>query len=101
MLDSAIDDSGFFARLEAARVASGKAASDFKVVIKPNFMFMYSKADHSTFTDPELVEHLIDRIVAHGFTNVTVVEAQSCYGNEFERRDVKHVAEYVGYREAN
>jgi uncharacterized protein (DUF362 family) len=101
LLDRAIDDSGFLARLESARVASGKAAADFKVVIKPNFMFMYSKADHSTYTDPELVEHLIDRIVARGFANVTVVEAQSCYGNEFERRDVQHVAQYVGYRQSN
>ncbi len=101
LLDSAIDDSGFFVRLEAARVAGGELARDFKVVIKPNFMFMYSKADHSTFTDPELVEHLIDRIVARGFTNVTVVEAQSCYGNEFEERGVEHVAQYVGYRASN
>ncbi|HEX4457823.1 MAG TPA: DUF362 domain-containing protein, partial [Polyangia bacterium] len=101
LLDSAVDDSGFFARLDSARAASGKAAADFKVVIKPSFMFMYSKADRSTFTDPELVEHLIDRIVARGFTNVTVVEAQSCYGNEFAGRGVVQVAEYVGYRQSN
>lgn len=75
LLDSAIDDSGFFVRLESARAARGKVAADFKVVIKPSFMFMYSKADHSTFTDPELVEHLIDRLVARGFTNVTLAYA--------------------------
>lgn len=101
LLDRAIDDSGFLARLESARAAGGKAAADFKIVIKPNFMFMYSKADHSTYTDPELVEHLIDRIVARGFTNVTIVEAQSCYGNEFEARGVVQVATYVGYRQSS
>jgi uncharacterized protein (DUF362 family) len=69
--------------------------------VKPNFMFMYSKNDRSTFTDPELVEHLVDRIVAAGFTNVVVVEAQSCYGNEFGNREVARVAKWIGYRESN
>ena len=61
-------------------------------------MFMYSEHDRSTFTDPELVEHLVDWLRARGFTNLTVVEAQSAYGNYFFDRGVLHVAEVVGYQ---
>ncbi len=101
LLQEAIDASGFFDRLEAAFARSGKTRAAFKIALKPNFMFMYSRADHSTYTDPELVEQLIDRIVERGFTDVAVVEAQSCYGNEFTGRDVRSVAKWLGYSERN
>jgi uncharacterized protein (DUF362 family) len=101
LLDDAIDAGKFFDRLEAAFVAGKKDREAFAIVVKPNFMFMYSKADHSTYTDPELVEHLIDRIFARGFRNIAVVEAQSCYGNEFSNREVGAVARWVGYSEKN
>jgi cholesterol oxidase len=58
---------------------------------------MHSKEDPSSYTDPELVEALIDRIVAQGFTNVAMVEAQSTYGQFFDQRSVKEVAAYLGY----
>jgi len=61
-------------------------------------MFMYSEHDRSTFTDPELVEHLVDWLRARGFVNLAVVEAQSAYGNFFLDRGVRHVAEVVGYQ---
>ena len=67
------------------------------MVIKPNFMFMHSRHDISTYTDPELVEALVARIDDQGFTNITLVEAQSTYGNYYKNRDVLSVARYVGY----
>jgi hypothetical protein len=48
--------------------------------IKPNFMFMYSKKDISTFTDPILVEYLVDRIYERGYRNIAVADARSSYG---------------------
>jgi uncharacterized protein (DUF362 family) len=101
LLDQVLEATGFFNILEQALERSGKARADFLVAVKPNFMFMYSLRDRSTFTDPELVEHLIDRIVERGFTRVALCEAQSCYGNEYEKREVAHVARHVGYREQN
>ena len=43
------------------------------------------------------MEALVDRIVDRGFTNVTLVEAQSTYGNYYKNREVLKVAEYIGY----
>ncbi|RPJ76905.1 MAG: DUF362 domain-containing protein, partial [Acidobacteria bacterium] len=82
---------------EALKLLDPKGIADKKVVIKPNFMFMHSRHDISTYTDPELVEGLVARIYDQGFTNITLVEAQSTYGNYYKNRDVLSVARYVGY----
>ncbi|MGD0837349.1 MAG: DUF362 domain-containing protein, partial [Polyangia bacterium] len=97
VLDRVLEATGFFAVLERELARSGKQRGDFSVVIKPNFMFMHAKADISTYTDPELVEALVDRIYARGFSRITLVEAQSTYGNYYANRDVLTVAEHVGY----
>jgi len=97
LLDRVVAESGFWDVLERRFAGSGRSKPDFRVVIKPNFMFMHSKRDISSFTDPALVEALVDRIVARGFTNVTLVEAQSVYGNYYQNREVLKVAEYIGY----
>jgi len=97
-LDQVIETAGFWDVLERRRAAAGKPAGELLVAVKPNFMFMYSPEDRSTFTDPALVEHLVDRMRARGYGNVAVVEAQSAYGNYFDGREVPRVAEVVGYR---
>lgn len=97
LLRQVVTESGFWEVLGRKLAASGKNKPDFRVVIKPNFMYTHAKQDVSTYTDPELVEALVDHIVARGFTNVTLVEAQSTYGNYYENREVLKVAEYVGY----
>lgn len=104
ILDEALDSSDFFETLENKYQAwkklpenEAKQKSDFHVVIKPNFMFTYNKADPTTFTDPELVEALVETIRQRDFTRVTLVEAQSTYGEYFNRRSVREVAEYIGY----
>jgi uncharacterized protein (DUF362 family) len=97
-LDRVLAETGFFELLERQWTASGKARDSFRVVIKPNFMFMHSKLDPSTYTDPELVVWLVDRIAARGFTAIALVESQTTYGNYYLGRDVLSVAEYLGYR---
>jgi uncharacterized protein (DUF362 family) len=68
----------------------------FSVAIKPNFMFMHAKEDISSYTDPDLVEHLVDRLCERGYRNITIVESQSALGNYYANRDVKNVAAVIG-----
>lgn len=97
VLDKVLEETDFFRILERRFKEVGNLRDDFSVVIKPNFMFMHSKKDISTYTDPELVEALINKIVEKGFPKVTIVEAQSTYGNYYNNREVVKVAAYVGY----
>jgi len=96
-LNRVLGETGFDAILEGRRKGSGKAREDFSIVIKPNFMFAYDKRDRSTYTDPELVHHLVKRLRDLGFRNLNVVEAQSTYGEYFDRRSVREMAGYLGY----
>jgi uncharacterized protein (DUF362 family) len=97
VLGRVLEKSGFFEILNRRLQDAGKRKEEFSVVIKPNFMFMHSKKDISTYTDPELVEALIDKIVERGFPNIALVESQSTYGNYYKNREVIKVAEYIGY----
>jgi uncharacterized protein (DUF362 family) len=86
---------------EEARGNTQYSRKDFSVVIKPNFMFAHAKLDPSTYTDPELVEHLVERIREKGFINIAVVEAQSTLGNYYDNRTVQNMASYLGYTATN
>ncbi len=97
VLDRVLEETGFFEVLDRRFKETGKSKEDFSVVIKPNFMFMHSRKDVSTYTDPELVEAFISRIAEKGLPNITIVEAQSTFGNYYRNREVVKVAEYVGY----
>src|SRR5262249_39822732 len=98
LLDPVLDEAGLAGALERRLAETGRTKEALAIAIKPNFMFMYSENDRSTFTDPELVEHLVDWLRARGFTNLALVEAQSAYGNYFLDRGVRHVAEVAGYQ---
>jgi uncharacterized protein (DUF362 family) len=100
-LDRVLEDSGFFPKLDAAWQKSGKRKEDFFILVKPNFMFMYSTKDHSTYTDPELIEALIGRMFERGYRNLGVAEARSTYGTFFTNREVKTVAGFIGLKEKN
>ncbi len=84
-LDEVLRRTGFFEVLSRREKETSKDKASLDIVIKPNLMFMYSVDDKSTFTDPELVEHLVERIWAAGYRRIKVVEAQSAYGNFFLR----------------
>lgn len=96
-LDRVLKKTNFKGLLEESRTASGKSKDEFSIVIKPNFMFAYNRNDHTTYTDPELVGHLVEKIREEDFENITVVEAQSTYGKYFYRRSVPEMAEYLNY----
>lgn len=96
-LDRALAETGFDRIVEEHWAASHKTRTDYSIVIKPNFMFAYDKNDRSTYTDPELVGRLAARLRTLGFANVAVVEAQSTYGEYFDRRSVREMAEYLGF----
>jgi uncharacterized protein (DUF362 family) len=97
LLEEVLEQTEFFGILDKCFEKTGKSKEDFSVVIKPNFMYMHSKKDISTYTDPELVEALVDKIAGRGFSNITLVEAQSTLGNYYKNREVLKVAEYIGY----
>ncbi|MBI5068158.1 MAG: DUF362 domain-containing protein [Deltaproteobacteria bacterium] len=96
-LDRVLLETGFDELLRERHRASGKDRAAFSVVVKPNFMFAYDRRDRSTYTDPALVAHLAARIRALGFPRVRIVEAQSTYGEYFDRRSVREMADYLGY----
>jgi cholesterol oxidase len=96
-LDRVLDITRFDALVETKLATSGKPPDKFQIGIKPNFMFAYDKRDRTTYTDPELVHHLVKRLRGRGFANIKVVEAQSTYGEYFDQRSVKEVASYLGY----
>ncbi len=96
-LDQVLDTTAFDTLIEDKLTRSGKAREAFRVAVKPNFMFSYNKRDRTTFTDPELVAHLVRRLRAHGYRAIQVVEAQSTYGEYFDKRSVREMAEYLGF----
>jgi uncharacterized protein (DUF362 family) len=100
-LKGVLEATGFFGTFDKACESSGKSKEDFAIIVKPNFMFMYSTKDPSTFTDPELVEYLIDRMYERGYRNLAVAEARSTYGTFFTNREVKTVAEFIGLKGRN
>jgi len=101
LLDRVIEESNFFEVLNRRFNESGKSKTDFSIIIKPNFMFMYSIVDRTTFTDPILVEHLVKRLREDGFTNIMIGEARSTLSVFYDKRDVKAVALRIGYKECD
>lgn len=97
LLEQVLLESGFWDVLDKRFVESGKTGDEFLVAIKPNMMMAYSRTDKSVITDPELVEHLINRMVEHGYRNIAVVESRNTYGVWFKNRDVDTVAAFAGY----
>jgi uncharacterized protein (DUF362 family) len=95
-LNAVLEATDFFQKLDVVRERSGKRKEDFAIIVKPNFMFMYSTLDPTTYTDPELVEYLIDCMHERGYRNLAVGEGRSTYGVFFTNREVKTVASYIG-----
>jgi len=100
-LDRVLEATAFFQKLDGVWQKSGKKKEDFFIVVKPNFMFMYNTQDPSTYTDPQLVEYVLDRIYERGYRKLAVAEARSTYGIFFTNREVKTVAHHIGLTEKN
>ncbi len=99
-LDAAIEASRFLEHLEAVRARSGKQRDRFRITLKPNIMTAAERqTDSPVYTDPELVEHLFVRLREEGYRDLIVVETRNVYDYSYEGRDVRSVAEMVGYSE--
>jgi uncharacterized protein (DUF362 family) len=94
----ALDISDFAQHMERRAHLSGKPRDEVIVAIKPDLMMAYHKDDRSTFTEPFLVERLIDELYALGFRDIRLCESQNLYGKHYANRSVENVARYVGYR---
>jgi len=101
LLRNVVQRTKFIQALEDRANGLNKAPADLKIVIKPNFMFLYNKNDRTTYTDPVLVKELIDLIYDEGFTDISVAEAHSTYGEYFKNREVRSVAKYIGLDGSN
>ncbi len=92
LLGNAVDKSGFFKVLDGELSRSGKSKNDFTVVVKPNVMMFTHREDPPvTYTDPALVERLIEMVRDAGYKRIRMVEAQNIYGNWYDNRTVKNV----------
>ncbi len=96
LLRKVIQETNFKKALVEKADESGKSKEDLVIAIKPNFMFLYNKTDHTTYTDPVLIHELVDFLYENGFRKIYVVEAHSTYGEYFQNRDVTSVAKYIG-----
>jgi uncharacterized protein (DUF362 family) len=97
LLERVADEAGFWAHLEDAIAASGKAPADFVVAIKPNLMIFMTRDVPEVATDPELVEHLVALLRERGLRSIKVVESQNTMGNWVRNRSVANVARVAGF----
>jgi uncharacterized protein (DUF362 family) len=99
LLDQVLKESEFTDNLKFKLESSKKSKKDFSVVIKPNLM-MFTDVENpvATYTDPILVEHLVDKIREIGFKRLFVVESQNCFGNWYLNRGVLNVARVAGFK---
>lgn len=97
-LEAAVERSGFLSHVLARWAASGKSKEHFSIAIKPNIMTAsLHEVDSPVYTDPVLVEALIERLREQGFTTIAVVEAENVYNYSYRGRTVARVAEMCGY----
>lgn len=96
VLERVIEAGGLWEGLIAAAQQAGAEAADLAVLIKPDLALFDRAAP--TFTDPELVEHLIDQLHDHGYTRVVVAAGQDDASLWLENREPLVLADLAGYR---
>lgn len=97
-LDEALEKSEFFSFLRKQEIKTGKEKSGLRIAVKPNLMMFVSGKEMDVVTDPQLVEHLLMRLKAEGYTNAFPVESRNVYSNWYENRTVEQVALAAGYK---
>jgi len=96
-LDRAIKNGDLWAELEKMCEEKGKSPGDLRILIKPNISMCVRREDDGVYSDPELVLHLIARLMEQGYSRVTVGESRNLYGNWYNNREVIRVAAYAGF----
>jgi uncharacterized protein (DUF362 family) len=75
-----LDQASFIPHLLEKWKSSGKKKQDFKIVIKANIMTASTfEKDSPVYTDPELIERLIQIMRDQGFKQFAVVETQNVF----------------------
>jgi uncharacterized protein (DUF362 family) len=93
-----IDRSGFIDHLTDHLNRSAKSKDAFTVAVKPNIMTAsIHETDSPVYTDPALVEALIERMRLEGFSRFVVVESQNVYNYSYTNRSVGEVSAMCGY----
>jgi len=96
LLDKTLEQAGFWLALQAALAKAERPPEEFSIFIKPDFEFYDTGT--ATGTDPDLVEHLIDRLCERNFTKITIGDSVGSADSWLENRDPMVLAELVGYR---
>lgn len=94
-----MEHSRFFHDIEERFKRSRKDREAFKIAIKPNFMVFLTQKDPSSYTDPELADFLIERLLEKGFREIFVVESRNVLGKWYHNREVATVASACGYQD--
>jgi uncharacterized protein (DUF362 family) len=96
LLAGALEGAGFWPCLEGARAAANLPPAEFRIVILPDLDFF--SAGSPTFTDPALVEQLIDFLHDRGFENTLVGSAPNQWALWVQNRETAALADLAGYR---
>ena len=96
LLTNVLEQAGFWSHLEATSLRAGVLPPELRILILPDLEFF--SADAPTYTDPRLVEHLMDLLHTRGYCNVTVGSAPNQWLFWTENRDVPVLADLAGYR---
>jgi uncharacterized protein (DUF362 family) len=96
LLDEVLRTSGFWSVLEETRSRLDIEKKNFGILVKPDLNAF--ELTGSTATDPQLVEHLIDRLHEHRYTRVALGESRNSFDRWLENRDVQILADLLGYR---
>jgi uncharacterized protein (DUF362 family) len=96
LLRRVLRQSGFWSKVEGARSLAGISAAQLRILILPDLEFFSPAAP--TFTDPKLVESLIDLLHDAGYVDVAVANAPNQWAAWVENRDVLVLADLAGYR---
>ncbi len=97
LLDRSMDQGGLWAELERMCREKEKTPENLRVLIKPNIAMCVRREDDGVYSDPELMLHLISRLIERGYTRITVGESQNLYGNWYNNREVIRIAAYAGF----
>jgi uncharacterized protein (DUF362 family) len=95
LLSDALERSAFWTLIAARLTQSKVAADEFHILIKPDLNAF--AIESPTFTDPALVEALIDLLHKNGYPRVDVCTARDSSFLWSENRDVAVLADLLGY----
>jgi uncharacterized protein (DUF362 family) len=96
LLEGAIEDAGLWESLAAAVSRTGSDPGALAILVKPDLTLFDLAVP--TFTDPELVERLIDLLYDRGYPRVAVAVGRSATALWLENREPLVLADLAGYR---